>query len=206
MTRLYLVRHGETKWNAEFRAQGSKNVELSDTGRKQAYLLADRMHSYGINKIISSNLDRAYETGEILGAKLNLKVEKLEDLKEMNFGVWEGLTMNEIQSKYSEHYTIWRNKPHDAEIPDGERLIHVQKRGLDSINKIIKTNPEQNIVVVSHGTMIKAIILGILDIDLSYFYKIRQDNTCINVIDYKSYGPVVVTLNDIAHLDKMSRS
>ena len=206
MTRLYLVRHGETIWNAESRAQGSRNVALSETGRQQAHLLAERIQHYAIDKIISSDLDRAYETGKILGETLGLEVEKLEALKEMNFGAWEGLTISEIQAKYSAHYTIWRNKPHDAEIPDGESLIRVQKRGLDSINRIVEDNANKNIVVVSHGTMIKAIILGILDIDLSYFYKIKQDNTSMNIIEYKSYGPVVVTLNDIAHLDKMVRS
>jgi len=205
LTRLYLIRHGETVWNAESRAQGSKNVELSRVGRNQAKLLAKRMSKFPIDRIFASDLDRAYETAAELANVLSLKVEKIADLREMNFGVWEGLTNDEIKNQYHEHYTVWRNTPHTADIPNGERLIEVQKRGLKAIYNIVENYRNQNIVVVSHGTMIKTIILGILDIDLSNFYKIKQDNGSINIIDFKTYGPVVITLNDAAHLEKTYR-
>ncbi|MCT4618730.1 MAG: histidine phosphatase family protein [Marinisporobacter sp.] len=203
MTKLYLVRHGQTKWNIESRAQGSKNVELTDEGRNQAILLAERMKNYKIDAIYSSDLDRAYETAKILGKTLNVEVKKIDRLREMSFGEWEGLTNEEIQKNYQEHYTVWRNDPHEANIPGGEKLLDVQKRGLDVIYRIVKENENKNIIVVSHGVTIKSIILGVMDIDLSYFYKIRQDNTSMNLIEYKSYGPVLVTLNNTSHLENM---
>ncbi|MCT4604955.1 MAG: histidine phosphatase family protein [Marinisporobacter sp.] len=203
MTKLYLVRHGQTKWNIESRAQGSKNVELTDEGRNQAILLAERMKNYRIDAIYSSDLDRAYETAKILGNTLNIEVKKIDGLREMSFGEWEGLTNEEIQKDYKEHYTVWRNDPHKANIPGGEKLLDVQKRGLAAIYRIVKENKNKNIIVVSHGVTIKSIILGVMDIDLSYFYKIRQDNTSMNLIEYKSYGPVLVTLNNTSHLENM---
>ncbi|QEK12183.1 histidine phosphatase family protein [Crassaminicella thermophila] len=203
MTKLYLIRHGQTKWNTESRAQGSINVALSKEGRYQATLLANRMKNYEIDCIYSSDLDRAYETAVILGEKLNTEVKKISGLREMSFGEWEGLTHENIKKNYLEHYTVWRSKPHEANIPGGEKLIDVQKRGLETINDIITENKGKNIMVVSHGVTIKSIILGIMDIDLSNFYKIRQDNTCVNLIEYRDYGPVIVTLNDTAHLENI---
>ncbi|QZY56887.1 histidine phosphatase family protein [Crassaminicella profunda] len=201
MTRLYLIRHGQTKWNLESRAQGSKNVELTQKGRNQAALLAEKMKNYEIDCIYSSDLDRAYETAKMIGEKMNLEVKKIDGLREMSFGEWEGLTNEEIQKDYFEHYTVWRSDPHKAMIPGGEKLLDVQKRGLKAINNIVKENENKNIIVVSHGVAIKSIILGLMDIDLSYFYKIRQDNTSMNLIEYKSYGPVLVTLNNTSHLE-----
>ncbi|WP_129597115.1 histidine phosphatase family protein [Anaerophilus nitritogenes] len=203
MTRLYLVRHGQTKWNLEFRAQGSKNIELTEKGKLQASLLAEKMNKYKIDCIYSSNLDRAYETALTLGEKVGIPVSKIDDLREMSFGDWEGLTMNEIQKTYESHYTVWRDQPHQAQIPGGETLVDVQKRALEAVHDIIKENEGKNIVIVSHGVAIKSILLGIMDIDLSNFYKISLDNTCINIIDFKDYGPVLVSLNDTSHLENI---
>ena len=202
MTRLYLIRHGETVWNTEYRAQGTRDIELSEVGIMQAGLLADRLKNHPIDHVFSSDLNRAYETATILGNCLGLVVEKIGNLREMNFGAWEGLTIEEIKNQYSSHYNVWRNKPTNANIPNGEMLLEVQKRGLKAIHYLINTYRDKNIAVISHGTIIKTILLGILDIDLSNFYKIKQDNTSLNIIDFKNYGPVITTLNDVAHLEK----
>ncbi|WZL74941.1 histidine phosphatase family protein [Clostridiaceae bacterium 35-E11] len=203
MTKLFLIRHGETQWNLESRAQGSQNIQLSEKGIQQAKLLADRIKDYKIDCIYTSNLDRASQTAKLLGNNLNVDVITMNELREMSFGKWEGLTNAQIQENYKENYVVWRSKPHEATIPDGENLIDVQKRALEAIGKILDSNKNKNIVIVSHGVTIKSIILGIMDMDLSNFYKIRQDNTCINIIEYKEYGPVMVTLNDTAHLENM---
>lgn len=203
MTKLFLIRHGETQWNVESRAQGSQNIQLSEKGIFQAKLLANRMKDYKIDCIYASNLDRAYETAKLLGNALNVDVITMSELKEMSFGKWEGLTNAQIQESYGDHYIVWRSKPHEANIPDGENLLDVQKRALEAVHKIISHNKNKNIVIVSHGVTIKSIILGIMDMDLSNFYKIRQDNTCINIIEYTDYGPVMVKLNDTAHLENI---
>ncbi|HHY90333.1 MAG TPA: histidine phosphatase family protein [Clostridiales bacterium] len=204
MMRLYIVRHGETQWNAEARAQGSQNVQLTENGINQARLLANRIQHYPIHAIYSSDLDRAYETAKIIGKKINLEVNILNELREMSFGKWEGLTMDEIQQKYHDHYIVWRSTPHQAEIPDGERLLDVQTRSLKAVHQLLKRHKDQNILIVSHGVTIKSMILGLMDIELSNFYKIRQDNACLNIIEFREYGPVLVTLNDTAHLENIA--
>jgi len=202
--RLYIVRHGETQWNAESRAQGSMNVQLTENGINQARSLANRIQHYPIDVIYSSDLDRAYETAKIIGKKINLEVNILNELREMSFGKWEGLTMAEIQQKYRDHYIVWRSTPHQAKIPDGEKLLDVQTRSLKAVRQLLKRHKDQNILIVSHGVTIKSMILGLMDIELSNFYKIKQDNACLNIIEFREYGPVIVTLNDTAHLENIA--
>ncbi len=201
MTKIYLIRHGETVWNTEYRAQGSRDIKLSEEGIKQAELLSNRLKKHSIDHIFSSDLSRAFQTAKILGSKLGLPIETIPEFREMSFGEWEGLTMAEIENTFSDHYRIWRSKPHEATIPKGEMLLEVQKRGLLALNLLTENYKNQTIAIVSHGTIIKAILLGLLDIDLSYFYNIKQDNTCINIVEFKPHGVIIKTLNDTGHLE-----
>ncbi|AOT68107.1 histidine phosphatase family protein [Geosporobacter ferrireducens] len=201
MTKLYIIRHGETVWNAETRAQGAKNIQLNEKGLLQAQHLGKRMKNYSIDAIYSSDLDRALSTAQAVAKEFQYKVNIIPELREMSFGHWEGLTNREIQEKHLTHYRIWRSKPHEAQIPGAEKLLDVQSRGLAALHRIVEENPNKNVAVVSHGTAIKAILLGLMDMDLSNFYRIRQDNACINVVEFREYGPVIVTMNDTAHLE-----
>ncbi|MCT4594706.1 MAG: histidine phosphatase family protein [Anaeromicrobium sp.] len=203
MTKLIMVRHGETTWNIEHRAQGSKNIGLTENGLNQAKLLAQRLKHYNIDKIYSSDLDRAFHTAEMVAKELNQQVIKDNRLREMSFGRWEGLRISEIKEKYEDEFIVWRNNPHKALIPQAEKLIDVQNRTLEIINHIIKENKGKTILIVSHGISIKSMILGIMEMPLSDFYKITQNNTSINIIEYRDYGPVIKTLNDTAHLENI---
>src|SRR5690554_1549179 len=138
MTRLYLIRHGETLWNKEKRTQGTKDTSLSDIGRLQGRCLAKHLIGEKIEAIYSSDLSRACETATIVGEEIGIDVQLLPNIREINFGKWEGLTRSEIESNYEKEYSEWLYTPHIAKIPDGETLIEVQKRTLEGINSIIK--------------------------------------------------------------------
>ncbi len=200
MTRLFIIRHGETLWNREKRAQGAKDIALTDNGKLQGEYLAKRLVKEKIDYIYSSDLSRAYETAKLLADKFNKPVLAIPELREMNFGLWEGLTMNDIQLKFQDHFNSWRSSPHKAQIPEAETLLQVQERALKAVFNIIDKHPNKSIAMVSHGVTIKTIILGLLDIDLSNYRKIRQDNTGINIIDFKENQWVLVQLNDTCHL------
>lgn len=200
MARLFLVRHGETLWNKEKRAQGVQDIALTKEGKIQGMCLAEKLKNENIDFIYSSDLSRAYKTAKILGGQINKPVHIISDIREMNFGKWEGLTMADIKLKYQNVYNIWRNTPHIAQIPGAETLIQVQERVMRGVYNIINKHPNKNIVLVSHGVAIKAIIFGLLDLDLSNYTKIRQDNTAINIIDIKQDHNVLVQLNDTCHL------
>ncbi|HHT51451.1 MAG TPA: histidine phosphatase family protein [Eubacteriaceae bacterium] len=200
MTRLFIIRHGETLWNREKRAQGIQNIALTENGKLQGKYLAERLAKEKIDYIYSSDLSRAYKTAKIIGDNINKPVLILPELREMDFGLWEGLTIDDIKLKFRDHYNSWENSPHTVQIPQAETLIQVQERAMKSIMNIINKHKNKNIVLVSHGVTIKTIILGLLDIDLSNYRKIRQDNTAVNIIDYREDHWVLTQLNDTCHL------
>lgn len=200
-TRLYIVRHGQSFWNINNRIQGIRDTELTKTGIKQAQLLAERLKGENIDCVYSSDLTRAYDTAKIIAEKFNLSVCKIPELKEISFGIWEGLTSEEVNSLYHETYSLWKTNPEKVIIEGAETLKEVQNRILSGTYKLIEQNKDKNILLVSHGTSIKALILGLLGIDLSFYTKIKLDNTCLNIIDIKDDGKIIlVLLNDTCHL------
>lgn len=200
MKRLFLVRHGQTKWNIEKRVQGNTNTDLTEEGLNQAYKVSNRLKDYKVDYIYSSDLNRAYKTAEIIGKKLNVKINKLNGLREKNFGHWQGLTIDDIQSKFYEEHYIWKTKPHNAKIEGAESLIQVQERVLSSINELKKKHKCKNVLLVSHGSTIKALILGILGIDISNYNKLTISNVGLTIIDFTEYSPIIRVLNDTSHI------
>ncbi|KXZ39879.1 probable phosphoglycerate mutase [Alkalithermobacter thermoalcaliphilus JW-YL-7 = DSM 7308] len=200
MNTFFIVRHGETEWNISGKTQGQGDSKLTDKGREQAYKLGKKLLDYNIDFIYSSDLGRTKETSQILADILGVKVAYLETLREINFGKWEGLTIDEIKSEYEKIYTIWRNEPHNAIIPDGENLSVLKERIYNEIINLNKKHKSSNILIVSHSMSIKVLLLSLLGSDLSNIYRIKQDNTALNIVQFKDYGPVIVKLNDTGHL------
>ncbi len=136
MTTLLLVRHGETDWNAEGRLQGQTDRPLSDYGRRQAQQLAGGLESEEVEAIYSSDLARARETAEIVGERLGLTVELDPDLREKDWGTWEGLTALE------------RDRVEFV----GESTEEHQERILRALRRISERHPgERRVLVVTHG-------------------------------------------------------
>ncbi|MDD2360831.1 MAG: alpha-ribazole phosphatase [Syntrophaceticus schinkii] len=201
MTRLLLVRHGETIWNHTSRYQGHTDIELSETGREQARSLAKRLKTEKVKAVYSSDLKRAFETASILASPHNLPVKATKELREINFGDWEGLTYQEIMEEYRELASEWYQHPGKIRIPGGETFTDVKERAYNTILELARQNDPGTIIVVAHGGTIRAIICGLLDIDLNHAFQIRQDNTALNIIEYNHGGYIVLSLlNGVSHL------
>lgn len=203
MTRLYLVRHGETEWNRASKVQGSTDIELSREGIKQARLLAEKLTGEDIDLIYSSSLKRALGTAEIAAGCLSRKIVKSEKYHEICLGPWEGMTINEIKEKYGEHFRIYREDPANFRLPGAETFIELAERTYNAILEIVNRHKGKNILLVSHGTAIKAAIIKILGIDIANYTKFRIDNASISIIgfiDDDPGKPVVLCLNDTSHL------
>ena len=203
MTRLYLVRHGETDWNKASKIQGRIDTELSAYGVEQAQKLAKRLTSEEINVIYSSSLQRALRTAEIIADYKNCSIQKSDKYHEICLGPWEGLTINEIQEKYSEHLWTYREDPANFNLPGAETFLELTERTYSAILDIVNKHDGKNILLVSHGTTIKAAIIKILGIDIINYNKFRIDNASISIIGFSgdiSEKPVVLCLNDTNHL------
>lgn len=201
MSKIYLLRHGETIWNREQRTQGKSNdIELAEEGRRQAESIAKRLKNDDIDLFFSSNLKRAFETASIIATEHNKEVIPYEELGEINFGCFEGLKYSEIKEKHKEVFSIWHENPGIARIPGGETLMELKERVLTKLHQLLNENHGKNILIVSHGITIKVIIAALMGIDLGNIHKIRQDNTGLNIFEYKEGKFTLHLLNDTCHL------
>lgn len=201
MTRLYLIRHGETEWNKINRTQGcGNNLPLSSTGVLQAKAVAETFADKEIDAIYSSDLKRAYDTACEISNVTKLPVIAIPGLREMNFGCWEGLTSSEIRERYGEIHKIWISNPGQAKIPQAETIMMLQKRTIDTVNEIINQHRGKNIIIVSHGISIKILMLTLLGMDVSNHSRIKLDNAGVSIVDCGERGTVLSLLNDTCHL------
>lgn len=200
MTRVLLVRHGQTIWNHTARYQGYTDIELSETGLRQAHLLAQRLATEQVHAVHASDLKRAVETAQILARPHNLPVQTNSKLREINFGLWEGLTFNEIRTKFENLADKWYTSPAQIQIPEGETFFQLKERAYQALIELVKNHKPGTIIVVTHAGTIRAIICALLNIDLNFAFRIRQDNGALNIIEFYKDQEILCLLNDTSHL------
>lgn len=200
MTRVIFVRHGETSWNHGKRYQGHSDIPLNEKGLQQAEMAAQRLAGETISAIYSSDLVRAAETAEIIAKEHSLPVATLPELREINFGLWEGLTYEEIMAEWSEIMSAVYSDPGTALIPEGESFHEVQRRTVIGLQKCLANHQDETIVIVSHGGTMRVLLCEALGLDIKNMWSLRQDSTGINIIDYFETTKIVSSFNDTCHL------
>jgi probable phosphoglycerate mutase len=164
---LYLFRHGETDFNREQRFQGHLDVPLNDEGRRQASTLVRPLGRIGIDCILSSDLSRARETAEIVARGLGIPVFETSGLREAHLGNAQGLTVEEIESKFGrELVEKWRSpylSDADVSYPGGESGRAVLERVLQSIERFVGSTPHQHIGIATHGGVIRRVVRSLLE-------------------------------------------
>ncbi len=163
MTRIYLVRHGATYWNATGRAQGQADIELNETGKRQSERLAEEFRGADVAAIYSSDLKRAIDTATPIAAALGLEVRVDPAFSEIDQGEWQGLTPGEIQSRWPD---LWGPARHYRARPGGESPEQVRDRALEGLTRVTRNHPEGEVIVVSHGGTIRWIAAAALGFDL----------------------------------------
>ena len=200
MTRVILVRHGQTIWNKELKYQGHSDIALTETGIRQAELVAARLAREEISAVYTSDLSRARVTAETIACRFGLPVNIDAALREIKFGDWEGLTYENINAGWPEANRKFFTNPDEVRIPGGETFAEVKERASAAIEKLVARHPQETIVVVTHGGTIRTIICAALNIHLKYLWSIRQDNTAVNIIEYYAERSIVTLINDTHHL------
>lgn len=203
VTKLLLVRHGETIWNQEQRYQGFMDIPLSEKGRAQAQKLSKRLACEKIDAFYASDLSRAFETAEIIAAPHQKEVTPIPGLRETNFGIWEGLKFKDIREQYGEIMTKWLEDPLGIRLPNGESLGDVRDRSQKALQEIVERHPDQTVLVAAHGGTIKVTLAEVIGFDIKGYWRIKQDNLALNIIEYYGDKAIVCLVNDIYHLNEL---
>jgi len=198
--RLYLVRHGLTIWNHEFRYQGHTDISLSSEGIAQAKALQQRFQLENFTAIFCSDLQRAQETARIINQPHKLRIQVNQYFKEINFGEWEGLTYDDLKDKYPEQIKVWQKTPHLLRLERGETFVELRDRALIGIREITSKYPEGNILIVTHGGTIASLICGLLEEPLTKMWDYKQKNSAVNILNISDKKVTIELLNDTSHL------
>lgn len=157
MTRLLLCRHGATDWNLAGRYQGQSDIPLNEVGLAQAETLADDLQQEPITAIYSSTLSRAIRTAQIVAERHDLDVLQDARFNEINQGVWEGLTVEEIVLDYPDDYRVWSERPLETRPPGGESIAEVQERVLQAMWDVHREHTNGLVVIVAHKVSLAVI-------------------------------------------------
>ncbi len=204
-TRLFLVRHAETEWNAAQIFQGHLDSPLTAKGLQQAAQLASRLVPERIDAVYSSDQGRAVETARVVAAQLSLPVVPRAELREIDCGEWTGETYQEVRNRWPEEFANWRSHPHLHRMPGGESVVAVQQRGLRFLEEVRKRHPGQAVFAVTHNTVVRAILCRLQGWPLSQLWEgARQPNCAINLIEFRDGQVALLETAGTGHLTSIS--
>ena len=206
MTKLIVVRHGYVEGISPERFRGRVDLELTAEGRRQAAATARRIRETWIVKAVyTSPLSRSRATGEAIGQPFGVSPQPLQGLIDIDYGEWQGLTPDEVKSRWPALLEAWYRMPHWAAIPGGETLQDVLVRTVSALREAIDRHPHDTVVLVGHDSVNRVILLHALELPLSRYWWLRQDPCAINEIDFSEGGFVIATINDRHHLNHASQ-
>jgi len=196
---IILIRHGETEWNKVRKYQGHMDIELNDWGRQQAGEAAKELANLEIDYFASSDLKRTRETAEIIASFHNNNIKEFKELREMNFGEWEGKGFKEIKKDYPEDFQKWIEDPIKFSPPAGETLKEFQDRVLEAFNTILENGYYRN-AIVTHGGVIMVFLATILEMPLINYRKFEVANTGITRVNLYDNSYVLKEFNNQSHM------
>ena len=200
-TELILIRHGQTVWNSEHRMQGQRNSALSERGRAQARALAKRLQAEPFDYLYSSDLDRAVETAGVIAAATGHAVRIDARLRERCFGIFEGLTRDEMKERHPAEYARFRERDPDYCMPGGESLRAFHERCMGVMGEIAIKHGGARVVVVAHGLLLVALYRAAHALALTEpRTTLELINASLNVFDYADARWRMISWADQAHL------
>jgi phosphoserine phosphatase len=199
--KLFLIRHGQTEWNSQGRYQGEQDTILTETGIKQARLARKYLSRVNFANFYSSPKKRALQTANIITDGLKIQINIRENLKELNFGKWEGLTFENINASYRQDYQKWLSDPFNNAPTGGENFKVLIERTGSEINKIVNENTDgSNVGIVTHGGVIIGLLVKWLQIPSQRWRSLIQRQGAINIIVIDKKFPYISQINYTGHL------
>jgi len=183
-TRLYLLRHGQVADGHTHLYHGNNDIELSPRGVKQLEKAAAQLQDLELAGVYASDLSRAVQGAEIICRGRSIEPRIIPEFREIHFGVWEGLSFQEIMEQYPEDLQArFRDLP-NFRIPGGESLMDLKARALPVLQSLIEQHHEQPFLLVAHAGINRVILSEALGLNLQNLFRLDQNYGCLNIIDY----------------------
>ena len=194
--RIYLIRHGQVVGHNNFPVFGHTDVELTSVGIMQMKQVAERLRLVELEGIYSSDLKRAAMGARLIATHHNVPIHFLQELREMYFGNWEGMTLSEIRTGFPEELEKRQEDIVHFEAPgNGESVSALSHRIMEAFEDILFRHKSGNIAIVAHGAVNRVILSHALGLDLSRMFRIQQDYGCLNIVDYFQDNTLVRLMN-----------
>ncbi len=201
MGRWFIVRHGETDWNAQGRVQGHTDVDLSERGELQARAICARLAGVKIDAAYSSDLLRSTETARQILGRREVKLCATARLREYNKGIFEGLTPEETGQRYPQLYAASQVKDLDFAPPGGESIRQASARMADFICDMKTRHQGDNVLFVGHGGTLRAAFVALMELPLEANWRFAMANCGLSMVDVFPDNAVLCLFNDTSHLD-----
>jgi probable phosphoglycerate mutase len=201
ITRITAIRHGETAWNVDTRIQGQLDISLNEKGRWQAEQAGKAIASESVDAIFSSDLARAYETALAVAKHHDLDVQIERDLREREFGSFQGKTFAEIEAQMPEEALLWRKRVPDFSPGGGESLLQFRERVTQCIRVLAAQNAGKHIMIVSHGGVMDIIYREATGLELQAPRTWQLGNASINRVLFNGEHFSLVGWSDTSHLN-----
>ena len=208
MTKILLVRHGHVEGIKPERFRGREPLHLTALGLAQADAVAGRIaSSWRPRRIYTSPLERCVKTAEAVARACALAApECCEDLNDLDYGAWQFKTYADAKKENPTLFAAWFATPHLIRFPNGESLQDVGGRSANALREVLARHPQDTVVLVGHDSVNRTLLLQLLDLPLSAFWRIEQQPCCVNEIDVVDGKVGVVRVNETHHLDKISNT
>lgn len=205
MSKVYLVRHGQTAWNVGEIFRGRADIPLDETGKREVHLAGETLRDETLHAVYSSPLSRSMETAENIAKFHDISVTPLDAIVDISYGEWEGMGNQEVQQKYPELHALWLSEPHKVIFPGGESLDEVRSRTMAALEDLLAKHQDENFALVAHRVPNKVICCAVLGLDNSHFWRIQQDTASTNLFVYRNGQWIISYLNDTSYLRSLGK-
>lgn len=183
-TRIHLIRHGQVVGHDQKRYNGQTDVALTDLGVEQYHRLKERLAETPVSACYTSDLTRCVTGANIICGQFGIEPVRRRELRELNIGIWEGLTWTEIKARWPEEWQARLDDLVNYRVPQGENLLDVQARVMPVVREIIERHKGQEVLLVGHGGVNRIVLLNAIGAPLARMFNIEQNYGCYNIIDY----------------------
>lgn len=199
--KLILIRHGHVEGISPPRFRGRQEVPLTEHGLSQVRATAERVAAeWRVDAIYTSPLGRCRETSAALAIATGASVTAAPEFMDFDYGEWSWRELDAVRSEQPEAFERWFSRPDLIRVPGGESLQEMAARAADCLRRIVEAHPKGTIALVGHDSINRVLLLQLLELPLSAYWRLRQDPACVNEIDVADGHIQIGRLNETTHL------